>query len=119
MNLTTHLTEALERTPEHIPHVYIGREEAQLIVTLLQQRAAGDPLLVELERHLTPIEYRIVRKLRETDGVVAPEALLEATEVPTKASLWVHIRRLRTKLVGRGVAIDTIRGRGYVLVGES
>lgn len=121
MNLATHVTEALERTPDHVPHVYIGRDEAQQIVTLLQQRADGDPLLADLERHLTPIEYRIVRKLREAGSVVAPDALAEAADVATKSSLWVHIRRLRKKLEAKqlGIEIDTIRGRGYALVEPS
>jgi DNA-binding response OmpR family regulator len=73
---------------------------------------------------LTPTESRILRTLYDARGeLVSPEELLTQTWDTTLregslASLWVHVRRLRTKIerdVKNPRYVVTKRGKGYLM----
>lgn len=68
---------------------------------------------------LTPIEGRIYRTLSlSLEHDVDYTTLMNAAGVHTSESLWVHMRRLRTKLEATNQRIRTIRQYGYRLVTE-
>lgn len=88
-----------------------------------QQHELPEPL-ASLERHLTPIENRLLRHFWQHKGeTVALETLIHAAGMrcaddmeAAKASLWVHIRRLRMKLEERStLRVLTVRTIGYLL----
>jgi len=68
---------------------------------------------------LPPVEARLVRSLLDRAGVVVSrEALARAgwaQGLPGRNALDVHMMRLRRRLEGTGLAIRTVRSRGYLL----
>lgn len=68
---------------------------------------------------IPPVEARLVRALLERHGtVVGREALLRAgwgDRAPSRNALDVHVLRLRRRLEPLGVAVRTVRSRGYLL----
>jgi DNA-binding response OmpR family regulator len=68
---------------------------------------------------LPPVEARITRLLLERFGaVVSRDALGRAgwpDGPPGRNALDVHVLRLRRRVVGVGLAIRTVRSRGYLL----
>ena len=94
------------------------RIDARLSINFRRNVALVDDQQVPL----TPTETRILRTLYKARGeLVTPEELLvESWDATTRegsmASLWVHVRRLRTKIeadVKNPRYIVTTRGRGY------
>lgn len=88
-----------------------------------QQHELPEPL-ASLERHLTPIENRLLRHFWQHKGRTVDFAtLIHAAGMrcaddmeAAKASLWVHIRRLRMKLEERStLRVLTVRTIGYLL----
>lgn len=68
---------------------------------------------------LTPIEGRIYRTLSlAIEHDVDYTTLMNAAGIKNHESLWVHMRRLRTKLEATNQRIRTIREYGYRLVTE-
>jgi DNA-binding response OmpR family regulator len=68
---------------------------------------------------LPPVESRLAGVLLEKMGVVVSrEALARAgwpEGAPGRNALDVHVLRLRRRLAGVGLAISTVRSRGYLL----
>jgi DNA-binding response OmpR family regulator len=68
---------------------------------------------------LPPVEARITRLLLERFGaVVSRDALGRAgwpDGAPGRNALDVHVLRLRRRITGVGLAIRTVRSRGYLL----
>ena len=68
---------------------------------------------------LPPLEARLTATLLERFGaVVGRETLIRAVwpgQAPGRNALDVHILRLRRRLVPLGLAIRTVRSRGYLL----
>ncbi|HEY1825779.1 MAG TPA: response regulator transcription factor [Acidimicrobiales bacterium] len=73
------------------------------------------------EIRVTPREFAIVELLvRKSPGVVtrrsiALQAWPEEADAVGSNTIEVHIARLRSKLVGAGVRVETVRGVGYRL----
>ncbi len=73
------------------------------------------------EVRVTPREFAIVELLlRKSPGVVtrrsiALQAWPEEADAVGSNTIEVHIARLRSKLVGAGVRVETVRGVGYRL----
>ncbi len=100
-------------------------------VLVLRERVRDDaPALPELDENgllrvgttwvsLPPVEHRLVVALLDRFGaVVSRDALARAgwpDHLPDRNVLDVHIVRLRRRLVGVGLAIRTVRSRGYLL----
>lgn len=63
---------------------------------------------------LTPIESRIMQRLHDADGGTVASSQFQ---LKSKATLWVHIKRLREKIEHYRVEfrVETVRGRGYRL----
>lgn len=102
---------------------------ARLDSLLLRARRL-DPVLPSLDddgviRHdsswvsLPPVEARITRVLLDRYGaVVSRDALAKAgwpDGAPGRNALDVHVLRLRRRLAAVGLAIRTVRSRGYLL----
>ena len=72
---------------------------------------------------LPPLEARLTAMLLERFGaVVGRETLIRAIwpgQAPGRNALDVHVLRLRRRLVPLGLAIRTVRSRGYLLETES
>jgi hypothetical protein len=72
---------------------------------------------------LPPVEARLARALLDRFGaVVGRGALLQAgwpARPPARNVLDVHILRLRRRVEGVGLAIRTVRGRGYLIEAAS
>jgi DNA-binding response OmpR family regulator len=68
---------------------------------------------------LPPVEARITRLLLDRFGaVVSRDALGRAgwpDGAPGRNALDVHVLRLRRRIIGVGLAIRTVRSRGYLL----
>jgi DNA-binding response OmpR family regulator len=68
---------------------------------------------------LPPVEARLAGVLLERPGVVVSrEALARAgwaQGLPGRNALDVHMMRLRRRMAGTGLAIRTVRSRGYLL----
>lgn len=68
---------------------------------------------------LSPVESRLIEALLGRLGAVVSRAdLMDAVwpdERPPRNALDVHISRLRRRLPEAGLAITTVRGRGYLL----
>jgi two-component system, OmpR family, phosphate regulon response regulator PhoB len=82
-----------------------------------QAEVNGRPLV------LTPTEYRLLLVLVERRGRVQSrrqllEAVWDTTADITTRTVDMHVRRLRTKLVGASDRIETVRGFGYRFRGE-
>lgn len=71
---------------------------------------------------LPPLEARLTATLLERFGaVVGRETLIRAVwpgQAPGRNALDVHVLRLRRRLVPLGLAIRTVRSRGYLLEPE-
>ena len=93
-------------------------------------RAADDELVPEIDENgllrmgsawvsLPPVEHRLVIALLDRyRAVVSREALSRAgwpEGIPGRNVLDVHIVRLRRRLAPLGLAIRTVRSRGYLL----
>lgn len=97
-----------------------------------RQRVAGD-LYIDFDagyaylngerRALTPIEGQILRILHRNQGQIVPyETLISeiwhADNIGQLGTLWVHVRRLRTKIESnprKPTHVLTVRGTGYRL----
>lgn len=93
--------------------------DERLRINFAQQYAVID----EAQVPLTPIECRIMQTLYQNRGRVLPAEFLlqrswEATRQGTIQSLWVHIRRLRSKIEAdpdHPQYVVTVRGQGYCM----
>jgi DNA-binding response OmpR family regulator len=116
--LIDHLTIALLNTDDQ-GDVTLPATTVHYIAAKLRQLVGDDTLVARSVRmHLTPKESRLFTLLAAQPGVVVPVGLMmEEARIRTEESLWVHKRRLLTKLEryhqGR---IDCVRGRGYMYV---
>lgn len=102
----------LRRSGNLVPTVRIGRLEFD--TTTRMASVAGKPLA------LTPRELAVLEALLSRSGrPVAREALFEKVfEFDADArveAIEIYVSRLRKKLEGSGVAINTLRGLGYLL----
>lgn len=107
-----------------------ARLETLSLRSSLGGSVAGQPSLDEdgVVRHagswvsLPPVEARLTRLLLERYGaVVSREALAKAgwpDGAPGRNALDVHVLRLRRRLAEVGLAIRTVRSRGYLLEGS-
>ncbi len=72
---------------------------------------------------LPPLEARLTAMLLERFGaVVGRETLIRGVwpdQAPGRNALDVHVLRLRRRLVPLGLAIRTVRSRGYLLESEN
>ena len=117
--LMARIQRVLRRTAQSAGTARTIRVDRHLSVDFARQVAQVDGVLVSL----TPIESRILRTLYQAHGeIVTPEALLErcwdSLRTGSVASLWVHVRRLRTKIeidVQHPQYILTARGKGYYM----
>jgi DNA-binding response OmpR family regulator len=68
---------------------------------------------------LSPIEHRLARVLAECFGEVVNIELLAGAAWPSEGinegALRVHLTRLRRRLRSRGLEIQNVRGRGYLM----
>lgn len=81
-----------------------------------------DSAIYNLEYHLTKTEYLLMRALVAASGrALSPGSLIAAGNLSSPGGLWVHIKRLRQKLEKHApqMHLETIRGRGYLLIVES
>jgi DNA-binding response OmpR family regulator len=109
-------------TPNSAAQVEVAIDE-RLQMNLHQQYARLDGRHISL----TPIENRLLALLYQRRGhIVAPGHLLAVAwgeaRNGTSASLWVHIRRLRSKIEpdpAHPRYVITVRGRGYSLLPAS
>ncbi|MFN8016620.1 MAG: winged helix-turn-helix domain-containing protein [Acidimicrobiales bacterium] len=107
-------------------------EDVRARVRVLEDRArgAGDPAVPELDENgllrlggswvsLPPVEHRLMTVLLDRyRAVVSRDALARAgwpEGIPGRNVLDVHIVRLRRRLAPLGLAIRTVRSRGYLL----
>ena len=102
----------LRRSGNLVPTVRIGRLEFDTTTRLAS--VEGRPLA------LTPRELAVLEALLSRSGrPVAREALFEKVfEFDADArveAIEIYVSRLRKKLEGSGVAINTLRGLGYLL----
>jgi two-component system response regulator TctD len=102
----------LRRSGNLVPTVRIGRLEFD--TTTRMASVEGRPLA------LTPRELAVLEALLSRSGrPVAREALFEKVfEFDADArveAIEIYVSRLRKKLEGSGVAINTLRGLGYLL----
>lgn len=97
---------------------------AELMSPCNCQQADLPATLAQMERHLTPIENRLLRAFWQHKGeTVVFETLIHAAGMrcaddmaAAQASLWVHIRRLRMKLEKHSaLRVLTVRTIGYQL----
>jgi DNA-binding response OmpR family regulator len=99
--------------------VSLSLEDAKAIgkkLQLLIEENSMDQLWAEMG--LTRSEIAIYRTLVAEGAPVSAQKLLEASGCSSLESLWVHKRRLVVKLRHhRRGDIDTIRGKGYMLLG--
>jgi DNA-binding winged helix-turn-helix (wHTH) protein len=72
---------------------------------------------------IPPVEARLAAALiRRLGAVVSRDALTRVTwpkEAPSRNALDVHVLRLRRRIASIGLAIRTVRGRGYLLEASS
>ena len=114
--LATQLSAIIEQTPTYRPHIELGRSFAEEIAKALAKVNAKDSVLDKAERVLTPIEFRIWRTLYQTGTVIDAGTLLEVSGTKNEGALWVHMRRMRDKLMICQELGDvvTVHGRGYL-----
>jgi|GEM_PF-774248 len=105
-----------------ISHVgVIDEQEVILKINLGISRVTVDDLLV----HLTQKEFGMLRILAERSGaIVTKEQFLNGLydpleEEPEIKIIDVFICKLRKKLGSAGVLIETVWGKGYMLIGKS
>ncbi|MCB0108505.1 MAG: helix-turn-helix domain-containing protein [Caldilineaceae bacterium] len=117
--LATQLSTIIQQTPTYRPHIELGRSFAEELVTALEKINAKDSIIDKAEQVLTPTEFRIWRMLYQLGTVVDTETLLEVSDTKTEASLWVHMRRLRNKLIMYSELgnVVTVHGKGYMCTG--
>lgn len=128
------LTNLLSQVPKKSAYITVPRrmlvrvyKQAQAMSTQLQAMStqadamAGVPnaedglLSAFVNQGLTKIEFLLLRTLLQNQGQVVPSsALIEAANIKTENSLWVHIRRLRQKIKDEYV-IESWRKHGYML----
>ena len=121
--LTARVKRVLLRTAPTFPSDPEQTVDDYLSVNFAQQYALvnGQPV------PLTPTENRIIHTLYRYRGrVLSPGFLLvnawDTRNRGTLESLWVHIRRLRSKIEpnpNRPTYVMTVRGRGYCLPDEA
>lgn len=108
-----------------------GDDDLRLRVACLRMRAAkrhrpvpllDDDGVLRLEGRwvsLPPVEARLVAGLVERYGAVVSRSALASAGWPTGApgrnALDVHMLRLRRRVTPLGLAIRTVRSRGYLL----
>lgn len=113
------LRRLLATTSEETPYCVLSRQNTQVLLEILTQQPADNPLLEEVEKVLTPIEFRLYKTLYQAQGMtVLSEELLQRAGTKTESSLWVHVRRLRLKLEAKAKqwgVVETVRERGYFL----
>jgi two-component system OmpR family response regulator len=108
---------ALGRRPSAVRHVEVNLGDLTFDPTVPVFRLAGKEL------PLGRIESRILELLlKRSPAVVTRQSIaLNAWQVEADAvgsnTIDVHIGRLRSKLGGSSVRIDTVRGAGYRLIG--
>jgi len=118
--LIDHLTVALLNADPQ-GDVTLPATTVHCIAAKLRMMLGDDTLIARsIRMHLTPIESRLFTRLAAQPGVVVPVGLmLEEAGIHTEERLWVHKRRLLSKLEryqqGR---IDCVRGRVYMYVEE-
>lgn len=111
------LRRAVTLVSDDAPYCVLSRRQVQAVLALLTKAPLEDPWLVRAEKALTPIEFRLYRVLYLAHGVpVDKRDLLDRAGIDKPETLWVHIRRLRCKLVDGALGkILTVRERGYFL----
>ena len=116
------LTEPSQSVNHHQTAIHLLREVAEYapidlkaeIETYLSTEEEIHLLMLSL--NLTPIENTILSiLLSKTIGEYGE--LIEAANIKTPESLWVHKRRLEKKLIDQGIGvIERVSGVGYRLV---
>jgi two-component system copper resistance phosphate regulon response regulator CusR len=107
---------ALRRRPQAARSDALELGDVSLDPATLEVRIAGDPV------ELTPTELRILELLMERSPAVvsrssiAIHAWQDEADAVGSNTIDVHVARLRSKLTGSPVRIETIRGTGYRMV---
>jgi len=104
----------------------LGRDKGQLLRfgPLLWSRDDGAAHVDGVPIELLPREFEVLGLLARRAPALVPkrvlvDALSERNEEVSDAAAEVYISRLRRKLAGTGIAIQTARGFGYRLVLEA
>lgn len=107
-------------------HRRLGRDKGQLLRfgPLLWSRDDGEARVDGAPIELLPREFEVLGLLVRRAPALVPkrvlvDALSERNEEVSDAAAEVYISRLRRKLAGSGLGIQTARGFGYRLVLES
>ena len=117
MDVLQELTQAVQRTSMARTYIKINRDLASGLMDALNRTDAPSSELTKAERLLTYTEFKIFRALFQYGHMLTYNQLITVAEINTVDALWVHIRRLRIKLMLRNMGrIDTIRSRGYIYV---
>ena len=117
MDALHELTQVMQRTSSARAYIRIDRDLACGLLEALNRTDAPSSELSRAERYLTYTEFRIFRALYQAGHMLTYNELITVAEINTVDALWVHIRRLRIKLMLYGMgSIDTIRSRGYIYV---
>lgn len=117
MDVLQELSQAVQSASMEHTYIKIDRTLANGLLDALNRTDAPSSELVKAERKLTFTEYLIFRALYQAGRMLTYGELMTIAEIKTVDTLWVHIRRLRVKLMLYGMgSIDTIRRRGYILV---
>jgi two-component system cell cycle response regulator CtrA len=92
-------------------------ESLKAEVVRLRAILADAGAVVPAEWRLTAAEERIFRVLLAVDTATRA-AIAEGAERPENRTIDIHIARIREKLKPFGVEIETVRSRGWRLVGR-
>lgn len=92
-------------------------ESLQAEVAGLRALLSNADAVVPAEWRLTSAEERIFRVLLAVDNATR-KVIAEGADAPETRTIDVHITRIRSKVERFGVEIETVRGRGWRLVGR-
>lgn len=102
---------------DETPYCVLSRSMVHRVIDALGRPPVEDLWLMEVQRRLTPTEFRIYQALYRARGKAVENALLlRGARIAQLETLWVHVRRLRMKAEMYGLGeIKTVRECGYFL----
>ena len=92
-------------------------EALQARVADLESKFSDTQAIVPAEWGLTAMEERVFRVLLAVETVTR-QAVAEGAGTPETRTIDVHIARIRKKVSRFGVDIESVRARGWRLVGR-